>query len=243
MIDAHCHLYEIPEEEWNDNGLEAMICCGSGTKNSVESVEMTQKHKNVYAAVGAHPEDMNGVDLEVLRNLTKKQKVVAVGECGLDYTDETSESERIKQRNLFVLNIELARETNLPLVVHCRNAFEDVFELLNYDKVQMHCFTGDIPLMKESVKRGWYISFGGIVTFKKSEALREVARMVPKDRILVETDAPYLAPEPVRGSKNVPDNIKYIIACLAEVRGFSEEQMDQITSENARRLFAKMKTI
>jgi len=135
---------------------------------------------------------------------------------------------------LFKFNINLAKETGLPLVVHCRDAFDGIFETLDYDKVQMHCFTGNEEEMRECVKRGWYISFGGILTFKKSEELRRVARLVPEDKILAETDSPYLAPEPVRGSRNTPANVKYVLSCLAEIRG---TDMERIISENARRLF------
>lgn len=226
MIDAHCHLYEVPEEEWKDNGLEVMICAGADVESSKKSIQLANKYENVYATVGIHPEGMNegGRDLSTWLEMTKKPKVVAVGECGLD----TGSDEEIK---LFKFNIKLAKETGLPLVVHCRDMFDKIFEVLDYDKVQMHCFTGNEEQMKECVRRGWYISFGGILTFKKSDELRRVARLVPEDRILVETDSPYLAPEPVRGTKNTPANVKYVIDCLAKAN------MEQITSENARRLF------
>ena len=230
MIDAHCHLYEIEEGGWMDNGLEAMICCGSGTKNSQESVELARKYANVYATVGVHPENISDRDEGKLLELAKDKKVVAIGECGLD-----SESEA--EVELFKFNIGLAQKTGLPLVVHCRGMFEKVFEILDYDRAQMHCFTGNMAQMEECVRRGWYISLGGILTFKKSEYLREVAKIVPEDRLLTETDAPYLAPEPVRGSRNIPGNVKYVVDCLAGLRGKSVEYMDQVTSENARRLF------
>src|SRR3990172_8808041 len=227
MIDAHCHLYEISEEEWKDSGLEAMICVGADLETSRKAVELAEKHSEVYATVGVHPEASlkpQAPSLNELLKLTKHKKVVAVGETGL----ETGSEEEIK---LFKFNIDLARETKLPLVVHCRDQFEKIFEVLDYNRVQMHCFTGNEEQMRECVKRGWYISFGGILTFKKSDELRRVAGLVPEDRLLVETDSPYLAPEPVRGTKNVPTNVKYVVDCLAK------SNMEQITSENARRLF------
>ena len=225
MIDAHCHLYEIPEEEWKDNGLEAMVCAGADLETSKKSIQLANKYENVYATVGIHPEGMKEPrDPSTLLGMTKERKVVAVGECGL----ETGSDEEIK---LFKFNIDLAKETGLPLVVHCRNMFNKIFEILDYGKVQMHCFTGTEEEMRECVKRGWYISFGGILTFKKNEELRRVAKLVPEELLLVETDSPYLSPEPVRGTKNVPTNVKYVLDCLAK------ENMEQITSENARRLF------
>ena len=228
MIDSHCHLYEIPEEEWVDNGLEAMVCAGADVETSEKAIELAEKHPNVYATAGIHPEGMGKLrDLSALLEMTKKPKVVAVGECGLDTGSEA-------EIELFKFNINLAKETGLPVVVHCRNMFDRVFEVLNYDKVQMHCFTGNEEEMRECVRRGWYISFGGILTFKKSEYSREVARLVPEDKLLIETDSPYLTPEPVRGTRNTPVNVKYVLDCLTKVRG---TRVEQITSENARRLF------
>lgn len=230
MIDAHCHLQEFENPVEAMAGLEAVICCGSGVKSSQKAVELASKHKEVFATVGVHPEDIDDRDESELRKLLKMPKVVAVGECGLD----TGSDEEIE---LFKFNIKLAREMGLPLVVHCRNQFEKVFGTLDLDRVQMHCFTGDVDQMQECVKRGWYISFGGIVTFKSSHELRNVAKEVPEELLLIETDAPYLAPEPVRGSRNEPKNVKIVAAKIAEVRGTSINQIEEVTTKNARRLF------
>ena len=230
MIDAHCHLQEFENPSEVISGLEAVICCGSGVKSSQKAVELASKYKEVFATVGVHPEDINDRDEKELRKLLKMPKVVAVGECGLD----TGSDEEV---DLFKFNIELAKETGLPLVVHCRNQFEKVFEALDLDRVQMHCFTGNMEQMQECVRRGWYIGLGGIVTFKSSHELREVAKEIPEDRLLIETDAPYLAPEPVRGSRNTPRNVKIVAAKISEVRGTSINQIEEITTQNARRLF------
>ena len=155
MIDAHCHLQEFDNPGEAISGLEAVVCCGAGVESSRKAVELAQKYKEVYATVGVHPEEIKDRDETELRKLLKMPKVVAVGECGLD-TDSDEEVE------LFKFNIQLAKETGLPLVVHCRNQFEKVFEVLDLDKVQMHCFTGNMEQMRECVKRGWYISLGGI---------------------------------------------------------------------------------
>ncbi len=237
MIDAHCHLYELPEEEWVNNGLEAMICAGSDLESSRRAIELAENYPNVYATVGMHPEaisEFHSLTVAQLRSEVKKlisrKKVVAVGECGLD----TGSEEEVE---LFKFNINLAKETGLPLVVHCRNMFGKVFEILDYDRVQMHCFTGNEEEMRECVGRGWYISFGGILTFKKSGELRRIASLVPENKLLVETDSPYLAPEPVRGSRNFPKNVKYVVDCLAEARGMEPERIEAVTNENAKKLF------
>lgn len=240
MIDAHCHLYELENIEtevqrFKGAGGTAIICNGAGMESSRKAIELVQKYPEVYATVGVHPEERDpstalGMTWDILREMTREPKVVAIGECGLD-TDSDEEVALFKQ------NIELAKETKLPLVVHCRNQFEKVFEVLDYDRVQMHCFTGTMDEMEECVRRRWYISFGGILTFKKSLDLRSVAKNVPEDRLLIETDSPYLAPEPVRGQKNTPANVKHVAEVLALARGISVDEIDRITTENARRLF------
>jgi len=241
MIDAHCHLQEFEDLEAmignaGNAGITGMICCGAGMESSQRAVELASKYKEVFATVGVHPEErgdlrIKNYELRIkLLNLLKQPKVVAVGECGLD-TDSEEEVE------LFKFNIELARETGLPLVVHCRNQFEKVFEVLDYDKVQMHCFTGNMEQMQECIRRGWYISLGGIVTFKSSHELREVAKEIPEDRLLIETDSPHLAPEPVRGTRNVPINVKIVAAKVAEIRNTSINQIEEVTVRNTRRFF------
>mgnify|MGYP001595787379 FL=1 len=252
MIDAHCHLQEFESPGEVIVGLEAVICCGSGVKSSRIAVELAQRYKEVYATVGVHPEEINDRDEKELRKLLKMPKVVAVGECGLDFSPETREEEKSDQRELFKFNIDLAKETGLPLVVHCRNAFVDIFQIFdrmgshpsrsadrkgNDPLVMMHCFTGNTEQMQECVRRGWYISLGGIVTFKSSHDLRNVAKVVPKDKLLIETDAPYLAPEPVRGCRNEPKNVKIVAAKISEVRSTSINQIEEMTVRNTRRLF------
>jgi TatD DNase family protein len=140
------------------------------------------------------------------------------------------------------LNIDLAKETGKPLVIHCRDAFEDLYEILNgqysmLNGIQMHCWTGSWEWAEKFLGLGCYLSFGGILTFKKSDELREVAKLVPENRLLVETDSPYLAPEPVRGGRNTPANVKYVLDCLARARGLNNQSMSKITVENARGLF------
>lgn len=247
MIDAHCHLQEFENPGEAIAGLELVICCGAGVESSFKAVELAEKYKEVWATVGAHPEE--GLKSQISNpneflKLTSHKKVVAIGECGLDYKPETGEEEKRAQRELFEFNIGLAKKTRLPLVIHCRNAFEDIFAMLNAQclmlKVQLHCFTGNLEQMQECVRRGWYISFGGIITFKNSRELRRVAKDVPEDKLLVETDSPYLSPEPVRGMRNIPANVKIVANMMSELRGDSFDRIEKLTTDNALRLFNKM---
>ncbi|KKS33211.1 MAG: Deoxyribonuclease, TatD family [Candidatus Amesbacteria bacterium GW2011_GWA2_42_12] len=256
MIDAHCHLQKFENPGEVISGLEAVICCGADLESSKKAIEISDKFPNVWATVGIHPEEnfkstSSRFASKILRSkeilkskllkLLRQPRVVAVGECGLDFLPETREEEKSAQRELFKFNIDLAKEIKLPLVVHCRNAFEDVFSILNAQdsmlKVQMHCFTGNMEQMLECVRRGLYISFGGILTFKSSQELREVARLVPEDKLLIETDSPYLAPEPIRGTRNEPKNVKIVAEVLAKTRGVDFNAIDQLTSQNARKFF------
>lgn len=244
MVDAHCHLQEIDNIPTAISGLDAVLCCGSGLANSQQAGALAAKYPTVYAAVGVHPEDLvefkkkaHEDNLKQFLELTTQPKVVAIGECGLDYTDQTTEHDKLEQKKLLEFNLQLARQTKLPLVIHCRNAFADIFKLVDYAQVQMHCFTGNLAEMQECIGRGWYISFGGILTFKSSHALREVAKQVPSDKLLIETDSPYLAPEPLRGDRNIPQNVKIVAQTLATVRGVQVGEIDRLTSQNARVLF------
>lgn len=242
MVDAHCHLYEFANieaevEKFRNIGGTAMLCCGGDLESSKQSVELAQKYPEVFGAVGVHPEHQKVIpNTDDFLKLVGK-KIVAIGECGLDYYPDTTIEEKEFQIKLLKFNIELAEKTGLPLVVHCRNAFDDIFVHLHYDQVQMHCFTGNMQQMQKCVKRGWHISFGGILTFKSSHTLREVAKVVPEDRLLIETDSPYLAPEPIRGTTNTPANVKIIAETLAQIRAVSLSEIECLTTMNARRLF------
>jgi len=236
MVDAHCHLYDLENFE-STEGLDLIICAGAGIETSKKAVEFAQKFEVVYSTVGIHPEEGNNVDKIEFKKLLKYPKVVAVGECGLDYYEDTSEEEKEKQRELFKLNIKLAKENRLPLVVHCRSAFDDVYKILDYDRVQMHCFTGNEDQMRNCADRGWYISLGGILTFKNDRGLREVAKKVPENLLLTETDAPWLSPEPFRGEKNTPFRVKYVLESLAFARGQNLRSLEEKIEENARTLF------
>lgn len=250
MIDAHCHLIDskygdltpnIIIETAQEEGVK-MICNGTSLKNIKESIDLSEKYPTVWVTVGVHPDEIinDGLPhISELKELTKHAKVVAIGEAALDFYDGINEEERNLQRKLFKLHIQLATETGLPLVVHNRNADEEILEYLKIFSggVQLHCFVENMPYALEAVKRGWYLSFGGIITFKKSGYLRDIVKEIPADRILLETDAPYLAPEPVRGSVNTPANVKIVAECVAKIRNTSIEQIEEITEKNTKKLF------
>lgn len=227
MTDAHCHLQDL--ENFDISNLKFVICSGASVESSNKALEIAQKFPNVWATVGIHPES-NDNFLEI-EKLVKFPKVVAIGECGLDSNDP-------RELDLLKLHVDLARKCNLPLVIHNRNQDKNILNILgDYPKVMLHCFTSNMQFMQECVSRGWYISFGGILTFKRSEYLREIAKQVPEDLLLIETDAPYLAPEPLRGLKNVPGNVKIIAQTLATLCRLSLSRIDQITTTNSQKLF------
>lgn len=219
MVDAHCHLQDIPN--FDVSSLDLVICAGASIESSHQAIEIASKHSNVYATVGIHPESNDNFD-EIIK-MTKSPKVVAIGECGLD-SDNPREIELLK------LHVDLARELDFPLVIHNRHQDQKILEILaDYPKVMIHCFTSDKSFADECIKRGWYMSFSGILTFKKSDYLREIAKLVPENLLLTETDAPYLSPK--------PSNAKIIAQLLANLRNTSIDQIEAITLANCKRLF------
>ncbi|MDP1743793.1 MAG: TatD family hydrolase [Candidatus Amesbacteria bacterium] len=227
MVDAHCHLQDL--ETFDISELKYVICAGASVDSSKKAIEIASSHQNVFATVGIHPESND--DFNKLRNLVKFPKVVAIGECGLD-SDNPRECELLQK------HLDLAKEFDLPIVIHNRNQDKNILKILgNYPKVMLHCFTSNEEFMKECVNRGWYISFGGILTFKKSHALREVAKQIPDNLLLIETDSPYLSPEPFRGKINQPKNVKIVAQMLANIRNTSIDQIEETTDKNCKRLF------
>jgi TatD DNase family protein len=254
LIDHHCHL-DFPDFA---SELEAVIAragaAGVGLLVSISTrirrfdrlLQLAEAHDNVFCSVGTHPhyahEELDISVSEIVR-LARHPKVVAIGEAGLDYFYDNSPREA--QAQGFRNHILSARETGLPLVIHARDADADVASILEEEMAKgrfsavLHCYTGGIELAQRGLALGLYVSFSGILTFKKSDALREVARGVPVDRLLVETDAPYLAPGKYRGKRNEPAYIVETANELARVKGLSFEELAQATTENFHRLFAK----
>ena len=253
LFDTHTHL---DQEEFDANrgevlerareaGVERVIAVGCTAEDSRKCVGLAAKYEGVYAAVGIQPNyvaEASPNDWATIEELVTQPGVVAVGETGLDrYWDHTPFEQ---QQDYFNRHLHLAEKHNLPFVVHMRDCDEDILQMLREAhqrgelKGIMHSFTGDTQMAAECVEMGLHISFAGMVTFKKSQALRDCAATIPDDRLLVETDCPYLSPEPVRGKRpNEPANVRYTATCLAEVRGVTLEELANTTSTNACRLF------
>jgi TatD DNase family protein len=249
IFDSHAHYDDESFDEdrntvikeLSENGIIGVLNCGASLKGARDSVELSNKYDFFYAAVGIHPEhadEFNDEAIEELKKLANSNKVRAIGEIGLDYYYEENPSKEV-QKNAFRAQMKLAEELKLPVVIHDRDAHEDTLNILKeFPKVKgvLHCFSGSVEFAKECVKLGYYIGFTGVVTFKNAKKLVEVAREIPMDRMLVETDCPYMAPTPYRGKRNRSDYIKYIIEKIAEIRGLSEEEISQAAIDNTKKL-------
>jgi len=249
MIDTHCHLdllkKEDLEEALKDEGLEYLITVGYDRKTIKNAIRLSEEKDHVFCAIGFHPHEADKVkeeDFEWLKELaTKYPKVKALGEMGLDFYKDYSD--RKKQEEVFRRQIAIARELGLPIVVHSRDAEEETIRILREEKAYevggvMHCFTGSYEFMKACVDLGFYISYSGIITYPNAQALREVVKKTPTYRLLIETDAPFLAPQPVRGKPNKPPYIRHTAEILAQlIPNSSFEDVERMTSENAKLLF------
>lgn len=249
MIDIHAHYddqaFDSDREEllktlFNEKNVTAVINAGCNMESSLYSIELAEKYDNVYAAVGFHPaevEKFNESALDKLRDLVKHPKVVAIGEIGLDYHWVSDNKEQ--QKAMFRKQLELAVETNMPVVIHERDCVTDCLKIvMDFDvRGVFHAFSGSKETAKLLLDRGWYISFPGTVTFKNAKHPVENAAYVPEDRILTETDAPYLTAHPFRGKRNDSGYMKYTLEKIAEIRGTTFEHIQRITEENAKRLF------
>lgn len=248
-FDTHAHLddgrfsedREAMIQSVFDSGVNLVVNVGADMDGSKASVHLASQYDGMYAAVGIHPYDaqsMTEEDIEVLRELSKSPKVVAVGEIGLDY--HYDEADKDKQKEWFLRQIKLAEELNLPYIVHDREAHADCLEVIKksgYFRGVMHCFSGSSEMARELCDLGFYISFAGPVTFKNGKKAKEAAKNVPLDRILIETDSPYLSPEPYRGQRNDSSKVRFVAKEIAELRGMTEEVLANITLENGKRFF------
>ncbi|MFC2353083.1 TatD family hydrolase [Eikenella halliae] len=248
LIDSHCHLnfpdlaQRLPEVLANmaEAGVDKAIAISVSRQSFEEVHAIAQNHPNIYATVGIHPDDPEAEEfsLEELLERAARPKVVGIGETGLDY--HWCKGNLAWQHQRFALHIEAANRSGLPLVVHTRDAAEDTMRLLRKHQAHagvIHCFTEDVRIAKLALDLGFYISFSGIVTFKNAAAIQEAARYVPLDRMLVETDSPYLAPVPKRGKPNEPAYVRHTAAFIAQLRGDSLENIAQATTANCMRLF------
>lgn len=251
LIDSHAHIdfdsfdEDIDQvlERAKDAGVCKIVCAGTTVEGSISSHEMALKHPHIYSSAGVHPHeagDVNEETYEKIKTLAHNEKVIAIGEVGLDYHYKNSPREI--QREVFARFITLAKNVNLPLIIHTRKAEEDTLKLLKENEAGkaggvIHCFSGSLDMAKKCLKMGFYISIPGIVTFKKAANLEEIVKYVPIERMLIETDAPYLAPTPFRGKRNEPAYVKYVAEKIAQIKDLSIEDVARITTLNAEELF------
>ena len=252
LFDSHAHIndekFDEDREEviqhLRDSGIDLMVNPGADMESSRSAVELANEVDFIYAAVGVHPhevEDMTEADIDELREMVKNNdKVVAIGEIGLDYYYDFSPREL--QKKWFIRQIELANELGVPFVVHDRDAHGDTFEIIKKYKAPetgcvLHCYSGSLELAQEYIKMGCYISIPGTVTFKNNRKTVEVAEKIPMEWMFIETDSPYLTPVPYRGKRNDPSKVKYVAEKIAEVRGISYEEVCEATKANAKKFF------
>lgn len=253
FIDSHCHPYmlDVYKDENNFDhwmqdtksaGVDTMLCVAVDMETAKTCVKIAEKYDFVYASVGSHPSEKAEDDLSVddIVAFAQHKKIVAIGETGLDYHYNSEKLDVM--RNRFRDHIRAAHLSKKPLIIHTREARDDTINIMKEEKAQdiggvMHCFTENLEMAKASLDLNFYISFSGIVTFKNAVELVEVAKYVPLDRILIETDSPYLAPIPFRGKTNEPKYVKYVAEKIAEIKNISVERVASITSENFRKLF------
>jgi TatD DNase family protein len=250
LADTHCHL-DFPEfdsdrdeviKRAKDNNVDFIINIGSSVEGSIRSVELSKKYPNVYSVVGIHPHEADTFTKEAkdsIRELAKDKKVVAIGEIGLDYFKNFSRSEN--QRLLFTSLLELAKDLNKPLVIHTRQAQTDTLKILKEAmplKAVVHCFSGDKSFLDECLGMGFLISFTCNITYKKAENLRELVKLTQLNRLMLETDAPFLSPEGYRGVRNEPMQIRLLAEFIARLKGLTLEEVASQTTKNAVDFFA-----
>ncbi|NLY76766.1 MAG: TatD family hydrolase [Tissierellia bacterium] len=251
LIDSHAHLDDERFDKDRDDIIkslyesyvELVINPGADLNSSIKAVALAEKYDNIYAAVGVHPHSASEMDqstMDILRSFAAREKVVAIGEIGLDYYYDNSP--RDVQRRWFREQLRLAKEVDLPVIIHSRDAAGDTMEILKEEQDGrltgvLHCYSGSVEMAEEYIKLGFYISLAGPVTFKNAKVPKEVAKAVPLDKLLIETDSPYMTPEPYRGKRNEPKYVRYVAETIAELRGISLEELAEKTSENAKKLF------
>ena len=248
-IDTHTHLDDAAFEEdradlikeLKRSGIDYIIDPGCDIQSTEKSRKIASENDFIYFAAGIHPENLEGLQngwISEISRLAQGSKCVAIGEIGLDYYWDKSRIEMQKQ--VFVEQLELANDLNKPVIIHDREAHGDCFEIIKRFNTRgvFHCFSGSVELSKELLKRGWYLGFDGPITYKNARKTIEVLEECPLDRILLETDSPYLSPVPMRGKRNDSRNLEYIAQKIAEVKKISIERIAEITSDNAKELFA-----
>lgn len=254
LVDSHCHLDRLDLSPYEghlqgaldnarEHGVSHFLCVCINLEDFDKVLEPAKQHKNIFASVGVHPNEDQGKDpdAEELVRLADDDRIVAIGETGLDYFRSQGDLEWQRQR--FRNHIAAAKQSKKPLIIHMREATDDTLRILKEENAQeaggvMHCFVEDWATAKKALDLDFYISFSGIVTFNSAQELKEVARKVPADRMLVETDSPYLAPVPYRGKSNQPAYVRHVAEHIAELRGESLEYISEVTTKNFFELFS-----
>lgn len=247
MIDIHSHLDDeklykdldvvIPRAK--ENGVKYIAAPGINLESSQKVIEIALKYESVFAMIGIHPFEIEKIkekDLIELESLIKNKKVIGIGEIGLD---NTYQSDKLKQKEVFIYQLDLANKYNLPVLIHIRNSFDEVFEIIENYKLKFiwHSFTGNQQQLEKFLSLNGYLSISGIITFKNAENLRKVVESIPLNKIFLETDSPYLTPEPYRGKINEPAYVKFIYQKVAEIKKITLEELDQVVEENFKNLF------
>jgi len=249
MIDTHSHLFseefeldiDSCVERCKENNVNKIVLVGFSDITNIKAQELAKKYDIFYPTAGIHPEEANNdylAKFNGLKEFIKNNKVYAIGECGLDYYWDITYKE--EQKKLLRLQCELALELDLPIIIHMRDATKDTYDILkDYKGLRgvMHCYSGSYEMAKEFIKLGFYISLGGPVTFKNAKEPKLVAKGIPLDRLLIETDCPFLAPTPFRGKRNESSYVKYVCEEIAKIREMSVSDIERITEENAKNLF------
>lgn len=251
IFETHAHYddkkFDQDREEllssMKEHGIGTIVNVGSDMETSRWTVEAVKRYPMMYGAVGVHPsetENMKPEDIELLKEYSQEEKIVAIGEIGLDYY--WNEPERGIQKKWFEAQMELAKEVNLPIIIHSREAAKDTYDMMKAADAEeiggvVHCYSYSKEMSRNFMDLGFYIGIGGVVTFKNARALKETAAYAPLERIVLETDCPYLAPEPNRGKRNSSLNLIYTAQAIAEIKGISTEEVIAVTEENARKLY------
>ena len=249
LFDTHAHMNDPAFDEdrnemilgLKEKGTEFVMNVGCCLDSSKDCIALAEAYPFVYASVGSHPDSADEVNEEVIeayRKMAQHEKVLAIGEIGLDYYYETVPREI--QQQAFRMQMELARELKMPVIVHERNAHDDGMRIAKEFKDVtgvFHCYSGSAEMARQLVNMGWYIGFTGVLTFKNARKAVETAESIPLDRIVIETDCPFMSPEPFRGRRNDPSRVRYVAQKLAQLRGITAEEAERVTFENGKRLY------
>jgi len=251
IFDTHAHYDDEAFDEDRDavlrslaqNGIEAVVNVGASIQTTKNTLNLIKRYPFIYGAVGVHPsesEELNEALIDWLRHVSGEEKVVAVGEIGLDYYWKEPDPEI--QKHWFVRQIELAKDVDLPIIVHSRDAAKDTLDIIKSEQDGslggvIHCFSYSLEIAKEYLNMGFYLGIGGVLTFKNARKLKEVVEYMPVDRIVLETDCPYLAPVPYRGKRNSSLNLTYVADSIGQIKGISREEVEAVTTRNARNMY------